>query len=97
MGQDLLHPPGVGGWPGGRTWLGATAMINRARFASMLGEGAVYPGAPRLDLEVRARRNGFSGAAIDLASQVLFGEPAETVSSDNSPAALLTAPRAQFD
>ena len=97
IGQDLLHPPGVGGWPGGRTWLGATAMINRARFASMVGEGTLYPGAPRLELEGLAKRNGFRGSAIEFASQLLFGEPARSVSQENTLAALLTSPRAQFD
>jgi uncharacterized protein (DUF1800 family) len=95
MGQDLFHPPGVGGWPGGRTWLGATAMINRARFASLLGEGTLYPGAPRPNLDALARRNGFAGA--ELAAQVLFGEPADSVAAEKTLAALLTSPRAQFD
>jgi uncharacterized protein (DUF1800 family) len=97
MGQDLLHPPGVGGWPGGRASLGATAMINRARFARMLGEGTLYPGAPRVDLDVLSERNGFRESAIEFTSLLLFGESAEAVSSENTLPALLTSPRAQFD
>lgn len=38
LGQDLFHPPNVGGWPGGRAWMSSQRMIARIRFANMLGE-----------------------------------------------------------
>jgi uncharacterized protein (DUF1800 family) len=39
MGQDLFEPPNVGGWPGGRAWVGARAMITRANFVAALVDG----------------------------------------------------------
>jgi uncharacterized protein (DUF1800 family) len=40
MGQDLFDPPNVGGWPGGRAWIGARSMIARSNFVSALIDGA---------------------------------------------------------
>jgi uncharacterized protein (DUF1800 family) len=39
LGQDLLEPPNVGGWPGGRAWLDPRAMISRANFVHALLNG----------------------------------------------------------
>ena len=39
LGQDLFNPPNVGGWPGGRSWLSARALIGRTNFAAALVEG----------------------------------------------------------
>jgi uncharacterized protein (DUF1800 family) len=39
LGQELFHPPNVGGWPGGRAWLSARSLIGRAGFATALVEG----------------------------------------------------------
>lgn len=39
LGQDLFEPPNVGGWPGGRNWISARAMITRANFATALIDG----------------------------------------------------------
>jgi uncharacterized protein (DUF1800 family) len=39
LGQELFHPPNVGGWPGGRGWLGTRAVIGRCNYAAALAEG----------------------------------------------------------
>jgi uncharacterized protein (DUF1800 family) len=39
MGQDLFEPPNVGGWNGGRAWVGARSMITRANFVAALVDG----------------------------------------------------------
>jgi Protein of unknown function (DUF1800) len=36
LGQDLFYPPNVGGWPGGRGWLGSRGLIARVNFAAGL-------------------------------------------------------------
>ncbi len=36
MGQQLFAPPNVKGWPGGRTWLNTTTVLERANFAEAL-------------------------------------------------------------
>ena len=39
LGMDLLDPPNVGGWPGGRTWLATRHVLGRVKFASGLLAG----------------------------------------------------------
>ncbi|QEH32336.1 hypothetical protein OJF2_08060 [Aquisphaera giovannonii] len=39
MGQTLLDPPSVAGWPGGLAWLGAPLLIARANFAAEVTAG----------------------------------------------------------
>jgi uncharacterized protein (DUF1800 family) len=56
MGQDLFEPPNVGGWPGGRAWIGARSMITRANFVTALVDGA-NAGRPKAhDPEELARK-----------------------------------------
>src|SRR5207245_8752172 len=40
LGEDLFHPPNVGGWPGGRSWLGTRAVIGRHNYVVGLLDGA---------------------------------------------------------
>lgn len=46
LGQDLLQPPGVGGWPGGKSWIGTGAMTDRVRFAIQLADGKLLTSTP---------------------------------------------------
>jgi len=39
MGQDLLEPPSVRGWPGGRTWINTSTMFVRQNYAVYLLTG----------------------------------------------------------
>jgi uncharacterized protein (DUF1800 family) len=57
MGQDLFHPPNVGGWNEGRAWLGSHGVLARANFAAALVDGRVWhPSQPR-DLWQLVRRH----------------------------------------
>jgi uncharacterized protein (DUF1800 family) len=58
MGQDLFEPPNVGGWPGGRAWIGARSMILRANYAAELVEGANVGQAKPYDPTVLPTRYG---------------------------------------
>jgi hypothetical protein len=66
LGQDLFHPPNVGGWPGGRAWLSTRAVIGRANYvAALLGGEDV--GLPRpVDALGLARRHGRADSAAAL-------------------------------
>lgn len=100
MGQHLLHPPGVGGWPGGRSWLGPTAIVERARFGLHLASGSLHQGAPQIDLAQLIERRQSKLSPFDFAATVLFGgELAETVEHEETPlvASLLASVSAQFD
>src|SRR5213080_1617959 len=37
---DLFEPPNVGGWPGGRAWIGARSMIARSNLVAALVDGS---------------------------------------------------------
>jgi uncharacterized protein (DUF1800 family) len=47
MGQRLFAPPNVKGWPGGRSWLDTSTVLERNNFASALAMGTIW-GTPRL-------------------------------------------------
>jgi uncharacterized protein (DUF1800 family) len=79
LGQDLFHPPNVGGWPGGRAWLTTRAAVGRCNYAAALAEGAGV-GLPRApDLLPLARRHGRGRDAEDVvaffAELLLGGAP----------------------
>ena len=40
MGHDLLAPPNVKGWPGGRDWINTATWLNRVRAARALSAQA---------------------------------------------------------
>lgn len=39
MGQDLLNPPDVSGWPGGAAWVNSTTLFQRFNWADRLANG----------------------------------------------------------
>jgi uncharacterized protein (DUF1800 family) len=57
LGQDLFHPPNVGGWPGGRGWLTTQALVGRANYAAALAAGELWAGGVPPDLLALARRH----------------------------------------
>jgi uncharacterized protein (DUF1800 family) len=46
MGQTLFAPPNVKGWPGGRTWLNTSTVLERDNFAAALATGALWTDPP---------------------------------------------------
>lgn len=48
MGQRLLYPPGVAGWPGGLSWLRESALVERTNFAAWMGSEAAGPDGEHL-------------------------------------------------
>ncbi|HEV3256329.1 MAG TPA: DUF1800 domain-containing protein [Gemmataceae bacterium] len=42
MGQPLFAPPNVKGWPGGRSWLNTSTVLERDNFASALAAGTLW-------------------------------------------------------
>jgi len=69
LGQNLFHPPNVGGWPGGRSWITTRSAIGRYNFAlALVGGHEVGRGEP-LDVFALAERHGRGG---DLKAIVAF-------------------------
>ena len=76
MGQDLFYPPNVGGWPGGRGWLGSRDLIARVNFAATLTDGRAIGCLERLDAIGLAGRHGCAQKAeelLDWFSRLLLG------------------------
>jgi uncharacterized protein (DUF1800 family) len=57
MGQDLFHPPNVGGWKGGRHWLSAQTMIGRANYVTALVNGKASLHGTPLDAWALAKKH----------------------------------------
>jgi hypothetical protein len=68
-GQDLFHPPNVGGWPGGRDWISSRGAIARANCVAALLEGPPAGRPAPFDPLALARRHG---RARDLDTVVTF-------------------------
>jgi uncharacterized protein (DUF1800 family) len=78
LGQDLFHPPNVGGWPGGRTWITAQTMIGRAKYAAALVGGTLSRRPTSWDATALARchaRGGDLAAAVAFYAELLLGAP----------------------
>jgi uncharacterized protein (DUF1800 family) len=79
LGQDLFHPPNVGGWPGGRAWLSTRAAVGRCNYAGTLLEGEAVGLPAAADVLALARRHGRGRDVEDVvtffAELVLGGVP----------------------
>jgi uncharacterized protein (DUF1800 family) len=76
MGQSLFDPPNVGGWPGGRAWIGTRTAIARANFAAALVGGRDAGRAVRYDPAAEAKAAGFGAGRADVLTyhhRLLFG------------------------
>jgi len=62
LGQDLLHPPTVRGWSGGRHWINGATWAGRSRLALAL-LGGPGPYGEKLDAAALAGRHGHATPA----------------------------------
>jgi uncharacterized protein (DUF1800 family) len=78
LGMDLFHPPNVGGWPGGRSWITARAVVGRSNYVADL-LGGVNVGLPgQVDALGLARRHGHGAdleTVVAFYHQLLLGTP----------------------
>ena len=44
LGQEILNPPNVAGWPGGAYWINPTTLLTRFNFAARLATSRGLPG-----------------------------------------------------
>jgi uncharacterized protein (DUF1800 family) len=44
LGQEILNPPNVAGWPGGSYWINPSTLLTRFNFAARLATGHGLPG-----------------------------------------------------
>lgn len=62
LGEDILHPPTIRGWPGGKSWINRLTLARRARLAQQLFSGAEAYGS-NLNLAEAAGKNKITTAA----------------------------------
>jgi uncharacterized protein (DUF1800 family) len=48
LGQNLLVPPNVKGWPGYTEWINATSLLERKRFTEQLFRAVEFKGEPKI-------------------------------------------------
>jgi uncharacterized protein (DUF1800 family) len=78
LGQNLFHPPNVGGWKGGRDWLTTQGVIGRANYAAALVEGRLAARVVPLDGLALARKYGRGrdlGDVLTFGMELLTGVP----------------------
>jgi hypothetical protein len=81
LGQDLFHPPNVGGWSGGRSWITTRSVIGRYNFALALIGGEEVGRAEPLDVFALAERYGRGGdlkKVVGFYAELLLGEVSST-------------------
>lgn len=110
MGQDLFHPPNVGGWPDGRAWLSTRTVVARTNYVAALVAGGLGSPPQPPDLDSLIAQNGGRRGVVEstkFLSQLLFGfvdgESVEkTAAEDGKPqlasalVGLLTGPQAHL-
>ena len=76
LGQDLFHPPNVGGWPGGRSWISTRTAIGRHNYAAALVEGQPVgrPAMAALEWTRRYLPAGDFDAIITFYAKLFTGE-----------------------
>lgn len=87
MGQDLLSPPNVKGWDGGRAWINTNTMLARFNYPALFINGEYDPGVHRPLRRVNAYFNplqvfmGFEGErfgdVLDKLVDRFIGRPLE--------------------
>ena len=65
MGQNLMSPPNVKGWPGGEAWINATTLLARKQFVDRLTRADGQPTAVTMDprRRINAGRDPMESAA----------------------------------
>jgi uncharacterized protein (DUF1800 family) len=67
MGQDLLNPPDVSGWPGGAAWINSTTLFERFNWADRLamGRDATKPYFADVSGQIQAKGISSPDALVD--------------------------------
>src|SRR5262249_18346346 len=82
----LFAPPNVKGWPGGRTWLNTSTLLERANFAGALAMGSIWTDPATGPSSATAiKRLAVDGAANQSPSGNSAEEPAPPRAYDAAP------------
>lgn len=64
LGQQLLYPPNVAGWPGGKSWIDSSTLMMRLRIPQMFNDKDELNVLPKQDDDIMMGRNSNGNAAI---------------------------------
>ncbi|MBK8966383.1 MAG: DUF1800 domain-containing protein [Saprospiraceae bacterium] len=70
LGQVLLYPPNVAGWPGGRNWIDSTSLMLRLRLPHILAAQSEFDISPKDDDDQMMGRQGKSRLQKRMAASI---------------------------
>ena len=84
QGMDLLNPPNVKGWDGGRSWLTSQIFLHRNRASDALCRNKIFQGRKTQKIQTRLRwnRNGNHRSIIEELSERLLFQVDENLQND---------------
>jgi uncharacterized protein (DUF1800 family) len=88
LGQDLLEPPNVKGWPGGKAWITASTLLARQQFLQRVLRGEDMPmraPGPMAPAAGEGRPLSWAPSAHAVAGDTTSLRPALTVTEDRTP------------
>ncbi|ANH82939.1 hypothetical protein A8C56_19840 [Niabella ginsenosidivorans] len=77
LGQQLLYPPNVAGWPGGRSWIDSSTLMMRLRIPQLFNDKDLLNVKPKQDDDVMMGRKADGLANIPAAKQEIKKQPAK--------------------
>lgn len=69
LGQQLLYPPNVAGWPGGKSWIDSSTLMTRMRIPQMFTDRDELNISPKQDDDQMMGRKNDGTAAIPVAKR----------------------------
>ncbi|MBS0261792.1 MAG: DUF1800 domain-containing protein [Planctomycetes bacterium] len=77
LGQDVLEPPTVKGWDGGRLWISSTSMLQRANFVAELATGSRFAALANPEQVVSTRELPSPAAIVRYYADLLLNRDLE--------------------
>lgn len=69
LGQQLLYPPNVAGWPGGKSWIDSSTLMTRMRIPQMFTDRDELNLTPKQDDDQMMGRKDDGAAAVPVAKK----------------------------
>ena len=70
LGQQLLYPPNVAGWPGGRSWIDSSTLMMRLRIPQLFNDKDLLNVKPKQDDDVMMGRKADGLANIPVRQEI---------------------------
>lgn len=77
LGQQLLYPPNVAGWPGGKSWIDSSTLMMRLRIPQLFNDKDLLNVKPKQDDDIMMGRKADGMANIPGAKPAVKKQPAK--------------------